>query len=119
MSTFIVKIKKQVNSMFPVIQEFQVKRVCSSGSWSPQGECCPPTVWTELELQVQQCMVSLCWAIFSLSLLWPIAYVRDTAIPTVLTVKQEVFPFKNKLVYVESKSGMLASNWAGPDSSVL
>lgn len=35
-----------------------------------------------------------------------------------LTVKQGV-PFRNKLVYVESKSVVLASNWTGPGSDVV
>jgi hypothetical protein len=29
----------------------------------------------------------------------------------------EVFPFENKLIYVESKSVMLALNWTGADSN--
>lgn len=55
--------------------------------------------------------------LFTLSFLSLIACVCGFAVPTVCGT--EVFPFKNKLVYLEKRLVMAVSNWIGLDSDVM
>ena len=103
-SACIVKLKKQVIPSVSKYLKFQMKRVSSGSSWSLQGKvasCLLDRVGAPAPPQA----VCPCWAILHVVPFVPHSLCSWYGYTHSLNSETEVFPFKNKLVYIESKSG--------------